>query len=348
MKNIRLGILCPSEIASRRFVPALKNNSDLFSFVGVACASEEEWTGALGESDAAKKELLANEKKKALAFADKHGGEVFSSYNDLLASSGIDAVYIPLPPALHEKWGMAALAQGKHLLIEKPCTTDYAATKKLTDFAEQNNLAVHENFAFAFHRQISRLQELLADNIIGGLRQIRVSFGFPYRGAGDFRYHKNMGGGALLDCGGYPLKLAAILLGETAAVTTASLLPAKGHDVDVFGTATVENGDGLTAQISFGMDNSYKCELEIWGSEGTLYCPRIFTPTPEMKTGIIIKKQNEETVLEVDPDDYFVGSQRFFYKCVTDKDISAQTREAIRKQSILMDTVRRMSKQPWN
>lgn len=347
MDKVRLAILCPSEIAYRRFMPALKENDGIFSFAGVAYASGDEWASSKEEADKYNTELLPNERRKAQAFVDNYGGALFASYNEMLSSADIDAIYLPLPPLLHAKWGMEVLKHKKHLLIEKPCTTDHITTKMLTEFARQHDLALHENFAFAFHKQIGRLKELVKDNAIGELRQIRAAFGFPYRGASDFRYNESLGGGALLDCGGYPLKLARIFLGESAQVTTASILPAKGHKVDVFGTATVQNSDGLTAQISFGMDNSYKCELELWGSEGTIYSPRVFTPTADMKTQAVIKKQNDEVVVEIEPDDYFAGSQRFFYQCIVNGETRLKQSIDIERQSMLMDSVRRMSKS-WN
>ena len=73
------------------------------------------------------------------------------------------------------------------------------------------------------------------------------------------------------------MRLSLELLGDTARVVQAKLTQPKGYEVDVFGSAVLENEDGLCAQVSFGMDNAYQCQLEVWGSKATLIAPRIFT-----------------------------------------------------------------------
>ena len=91
---IRIGIICPSEIANRRFLPAL-NQLPNFKFIGVAYANKLEWENAT-------KEIIDNERGKAQQ-TDQYGGKIFDSYTNLIESDKIDAVYLPLPPALHFK-----------------------------------------------------------------------------------------------------------------------------------------------------------------------------------------------------------------------------------------------------
>ena len=119
---------------------------------------------------------------------------------------------------------------------------------------------------FVYHTQLDWIRKKISEGTIGEVRLIRIDFGFPFRGANDFRYNKALGGGALLDCGGYTLKLASLFLGDSAKVTASQLNGKDGFEVDIYGSATLTNNEGLTAQVSFGMDNSYKCSLEVWGS----------------------------------------------------------------------------------
>lgn len=147
---------------------------------------------------------------------------------------------------------------------------------------------------------------------LGELRLVRAAFGFPKRSGNDFRYKKELGGGALLDCGGYPVRLALELLGESAKVTQARLIQPEGYEVDLFGNAVLENEDGLCAQVSFGMDNTYQCQLEVWGSKATLIAPRIFTAGPELKPPMLLKGSSGEEKLEIEADDHFLGSIKEF------------------------------------
>jgi NDP-hexose-3-ketoreductase len=336
--KFKIGILGPSEIAFRRFLPAL-SKSKHFAFAGVACANAEEWLGENSTNPPTNIfDILEAEKNKALKFQETLGGKLYTSYKELIQDPNVDAVYVPLPPLLHHKWGKFVLQNNKHLFLEKPFTTSEKDTKELNEIAKQKNLATHENFAFVFHNQITAIQEHL--HKIGDIRLIRTCFGFPYRGSSDFRYSKNLGGGALLDCGGYPIKLAAYLLGENTTVAQSQLSKAKNHDVDVYGSATLTSKDcDYVAQISFGMDNSYKCELEVWGSEGVMYTPRVFTPTAEMETKIHITT-NQPEVITVAPDDQFLHSLDFFGSCITDSNVRINNYKTINLQSKLMQQVK--------
>ena len=283
---MKIGVICPSEIAFRRFVPALKETK--LEYAGVAYAAQVEWRGTNAD--------LANEKVKALKFHEAFGGDAFPSYKALIESD-VDCVYIPLPPALHKEWGLAALNAGKHVFMEKPFTIDYEDTKKLIDVADKSGLSVHENYAFVYHSQLEFILNKLKEKVLGELRLVRIDFGFPFRGKQDFRYDREMGGGALLDAGGYTLKLASILLGDKTEVVSSHAYYDGG--IDLFGSATLRGADGLVCQVSYGMDNEYRCNLDIWGSEGCLFTERILTAPVDYvpKVKIVKKGKSNDYIL---------------------------------------------------
>ena len=335
MSKVRIGIICPSEIAFRRFMPAIQK-LDCAEYIGVAHANAKEWFGD-NEPDEA---LLLSEKEKAERFRKEYGGKVFDSYEDLLSSDDVDAIYLPLPPALHYRWAKEALRNGKHIFLEKPSTTSCADTEDLINTAKDKRLAVHENYMFAFHKQIAEIQDIINSGKLGDVRLYRIAFGFPQRAKNDFRYNKSLGGGALLDCGGYTIKLATMLLGETAKIAYSNLNYTKDFDVDIYGSAAMINDDGVTAQLSFGMDNSYKCELEVWGSKGFLRTGRILTapdgfePTAEITIG------NEAETVKLSADDTFGKSIKHFCRCVQDAKTREDNYKKILKQAKLVDEVK--------
>lgn len=331
MDKIKIGVLCPSEIAFRRFMPAVKKCND-FEYIGLAAATEREFSGA--DSD----ELKSSESEKANKFIDTHGGKIFHGYESLIKSSEIDAVYIPLPPALHFKWAKMALESGKHVLLEKPFTTNLSDTSTLIEIAKSKSLALHENYMFAFHSQIEWIRHKISEGVIGDIRLIRIDFGFPFRGANDFRYDKELGGGALLDCGGYTVKLASMFLGDTAKITTSQLNSKAPFEVDIYGSATLVNDQGMTAQVSFGMDNSYRCDLNIWGSTGTLFTGRILTAPEGFEPTVTIKNADGEQKFTLAGDDTFAKSIEYFGECVENIDTRISHYEDILTQSrLLMD-----------
>lgn len=335
MEKIRIGILGASDIAYRRFLPALKKVC-CFYFVGVAVADCCEW----GECDEKTYEsLLQKKKEKAQKFIENFGGKIFVGYENMLRSGEVDAVYIPLPPSLHYKWCCKALALGKHVLSEKPCTTNLENTLELVKLSEKKGLAINENYAFSLHRQVAEIKKLIKAGTIGDLRIVRAAFGFPHRSVTDFRYDKQMGGGALLDCGGYTLKAAQLFLGDGIKVVTSMLHNTVGHEVDVYGSAVLIDKDFSEGQLAFGMDNSYKCELEIWGSEACILAPRIFTPPAELEAQIIIKGKEDKTI-NVAPDDQFMHAVEFFAACIEEDKYKELARREIISQGKLIEEVR--------
>ena len=329
---MKIGIICPSEIAFRRFMPAVKKCEDI-EYVGVAYAAPEEWFG--GRASA---EIIAGEAKKAEAFKENYGGKVFAGYRDMIKSSEIDAVYLPLPPALHYRWAKLALENGKHVFLEKPSATSARETAELVSLAEKSGLALHENYMFVYHDQLKELEKL--SEKIGSIRLYRIAFGFPQRSKNDFRYNKDLGGGALLDCGGYTIKLASMLLGESAGITAAQLNFTPDFDVDLYGSATMTNEAGVTAQISFGMDNSYKCELEIWGSKGFITTGRVFTAPVGYVPAAAVTVGNETETVELPADDTFAKSIGHFVRCVHDENIRKQNYKTLIKQAELVEGVK--------
>lgn len=332
MEKIRLAVLCPSEIAFRRFMPALQQVPQL-EFVGLGAATEDEWCGN-GSSI-----IVPAEQEKAERFTAEYGGIVFPGYEGVLASADVDAVYLPLPPGLHYHWGKKVLEHGKHLLMEKPFTTSAKDTRELLRLAGEKGLAVHENYMFVYHSQLSTIQAKLAHGELGELRLCRMSFGFPKRAETDFRYNKALGGGALLDCGGYPIRLAQMLLGNDLQVVQSKLSQPAGHDVDLYGNAVLENSAGLCAQISFGMDNAYQCQLELWGSQLTLIAPRVFTAGPDLFPPLILRSSSGEETVSLPPDNSFLHSIQAFVDKMQGKQSSDSA--IILHQAELVDAIRR-------
>lgn len=317
---IRIGIICPSEIAFRRFMPALQKASDKIQFAGIAYSSPEEWFGDISKvSPEVIDEQRERESAKAKSFLDAYGGKVYRGYQTLIESEDIDAIYLPLPPALHFKWAKMALENGKHVFVEKPSTTCLADTDELIKIASEKGLALHENYMFVFHDQLKAIDDVVASGEIGDVRLYRISFGFPRRAQNDFRYNKALGGGALLDAGGYTMKYASYLLGETAKVVTAQVNYIPEFEVEIFGSATMVNDNGITAQLAFGMDNDYKCDIEIWGSQGTITSSRILTAPAGFVPTYFIKKNQDVETRDLPADDAFLKSINRFVESIIDE-----------------------------
>lgn len=339
---MKLGIICPSEIAIRRFMPALQQCEGL-EFAGIGVYTKEERFGSNPISDEEFKLAIGKEKEKAQVFIDQYGGKLYDGYTEIAASPDIDALYIPLPPSLHFKWAKLALEYGKHVLVEKPSTTSADDTNELVRIASERSLALHENYMFAFHAQLDAIEEIIRSGEIGDIRLYRISFGFPRRAASDFRYIKALGGGSLIDAGGYTIRYATRLLGSTAELKYAQSNYLDEFEVDMYGSAALVNQDGVTAQVAFGMDNNYKCELEAWGSKGCLTTGRVLTAPAGFAPTATIRKGNEDTVIQLPADDAFLKSIKHFVSCTEDENVRKERYQIISKQAELVDMFKKMA-----
>lgn len=332
---IKIGIICPSEIAYRRFIPALKK-AEMFQFVGVGVCNKEERFN-LEEENKDIQKVIFRQKEKAKKIVEYMGGRIFESYEEIVSSDEIDAIYIPLPPALHYRWAKKALEYGKHVLVEKPATIAKADTLNLIKIAEKNNLAFNENYMFVFHKQIQEIDKIIQSGEIGNIRLYSIKFGFPERDVSDFRYNKSLGGGALLDAGGYTIKYASMLLGETTRLICAKKNYENKYNVDIYGSATLVNDKGITVQVAFGMDNDYKCELEAWGSKGCLKTERVLTAPVGFSPQIIIKHGSQTEIRYLSSDDTFYKSILDFKKCIDEMEYRKKSYESILRQAELID-----------
>lgn len=342
---IRIGIICPSEIAFRRFMPALKKAEGDIAFAGIGYASPEEWFGDTSKVSAeAIKEQQERERAKAQTFIDAFGGKIYDGYQTLIQAPDVDAIYLPLPPALHYKWAKLALENGKHVFVEKPSTCYLKDTEELIAIAKQNNLALHENYMFVFHNQIRELNEIIAEgSMVGTPRLFRITFGFPRRAFTDFRYNKRLGGGALLDAGGYTMRYATELLGDTARVTTAQVNYDPDFEVEIFGSATMVNDEGLTAQLAFGMDNDYRCDIEVWGSKGTITSGRILTAPVGCVPTFTLKQNQEYSQHDFSEDDAFYKSIQRFVSCIMNDEVRRENYSILLRQEQLVQQFRDLS-----
>ena len=339
---IRLGVICPSEIAYRRFMPALMQVRGV-EFAGIGVSSQEERFGEKPNCGDQSNNIIEEERKKAQKFTDKYGGRIFESYREIACAENIDALYIPLPPALHYMWANIVLGAGKHVLIEKPATVSAQNTSRLIRLANSRNLAVHENYMFVYHRQLREIERIIQSGEIGEVRLYRITFGFPKRPGEDFRYNRQLGGGAFLDAGGYAIKYASQLLGESSKIKYAQLNYVDGYDVDMYGSGAMTNDAGDTVQIAFGMDNAYRCELEVWGSEGMLTASRVLTAPDDFIPTCTIYRQNDREVRELPADHTFKKSIEHIITCMKSEEIRTENYRAIMRQAGFVDEFLRLS-----
>ncbi|MBI3367418.1 MAG: Gfo/Idh/MocA family oxidoreductase [Burkholderiales bacterium] len=207
----------------------------------------------------------------AKAFAAAHGiGRCHASYGALLADAEVDAIYIPLPNSLHAEWAIKAAEAGKHVLCEKPLALGLAEAQAMFDAARRHGVVLLEAYPYWFQPQTGDLLALLREGAIGPVRFVQASFGFSLaKPAGNIRMKPDLGGGALLDAGSYPMSLIRLVMGDAPRRVRADARWADSG-VDMGMTATLDFADGRRAQLHCAMDVGLNRHALIVGGQGVI------------------------------------------------------------------------------
>ncbi|QTE01585.1 Gfo/Idh/MocA family protein [Streptomyces cyanogenus] len=294
MKTVRIGVLGCADIARRRMLPAMAAEP------GITIAA-----------------VASRDSARAGELAGRFGARPVTGYAELLERDDIDAVYVPLPAALHARWTEAALRAGKHVLAEKPLTTSLAESRRLIALAQESGLALMENVMFIHHSQHDAVRKLVWDGVIGELRAFHAAFAIPRLPDDDIRYVPELGGGALWDTGVYPVRAALHFLGDNLQVLGAMLTQEPGRRVDTAGSALLRTPEGVGVQLTFGLDHGYRSAYEIWGSQGRITVERAFTPPADHRPLIRVERRGVEEI-SLSPDDQVAATLRAFTAAVRD------------------------------
>ncbi len=221
--------------------------------------------------------IAARDPKRAYALAKKHGiPRVHQTYSALLADDDIDAVYNPLPNSLHAKWTIRALKAGKHVLCEKPFASNALEAEEMANMARERGLILSEAFAYRYHPLTARVKEIITSGEIGKIQHIDARFCFLLPSPNNIRFQYELAGGALMDCGCYPVSLIRYLAQAEPTVEHAEARLLKPQ-VDRRMIADLSFADGRTAHLECDMlsPRLFRSSLKVEGSEGKL---EVFNP----------------------------------------------------------------------
>jgi D-xylose 1-dehydrogenase (NADP+, D-xylono-1,5-lactone-forming) len=216
--------------------------------------------------------VASRDADRARAFADELGLEAsFGSYEELLASRAVDAVYVALPVALHTEWTVKALEAGRHVLCEKPLATSAADAARCFAAAEAAGRHCVEGLMYRHHPQTTLARELVAAGAIGRLAYVRAALTVSVL-PGDIRRSPELGGGALGDLGCYCASAIRLFAGEPERVWATQVRDGEGG-VDLRLAAALRLPADVLAQFDVALDLTRRDELELVGTEGRLTVP---------------------------------------------------------------------------
>jgi predicted dehydrogenase len=176
-------------------------------------------------------------KEGATRFAERFGippSHAHDSYAALAADPDVDVIYVATPHPMHADNALLSLRGGKHVLIEKPFAINAKEAKAIVDLAASKGLVVLEAMWTRFLPHMIRMREILASGVIGEIRSVTA---FHVQDLPDDPMHRlnavELGGGALLDLGIYPISFTCEVLGEPATVKASARFRETGADSQV-------------------------------------------------------------------------------------------------------------------
>ena len=320
MSSVRWGLLSTANI-NRRLIPAIRmsQRGDL-----VAVASRDE-----GRAKA-----YAREWEIPIAFG---------SYEAMLTSGSIDAVYISLPNHMHAEWSIRAMTEGLHVLCEKPFALSVDEVDRMITASEQHQRVLAEAFMYLHHPQTRLAGEWVQSGKLGDICFVRGVFTFTTQEQHRIRLIPEYGGGSLWDIGIYPVSFAQFIMGSPPTrVSGSQWLGETGVDESFAGL--LHYADDRFATIGSSFRAPFYTSAEIIGTEGRLIFNRPFVVFDETRKMIFQPRDGEPHEIPVPDKELYLGQIEDMHAAILDGEPTylplEETRNHVRTAEALYKSAR--------
>ncbi|KAI8059648.1 hypothetical protein BC940DRAFT_313262 [Gongronella butleri] len=245
----------------------------------------------------------------AVAFGKDHGhlaeSQCYGSYDEVLKDANVDIVYICSPHPQHHAMALQAARAKKHMLVEKPLAMTQRQVEDIVAACKENGVFLMEAYMYRCHPQTQALVNAIRDGTIGDVHLIRANFtydGIPF-GPESRLWRNEMGGGALMDIGGYPMSLARLLAGAAQGrgfanpkeIKAVGRVPSDSK-VDEYAMASLAFDGQVSAQLFVSILADLDSAVEVWGSKGSIRVPNLWRPDLAVlgPVQLEVKKHGEE------------------------------------------------------
>jgi predicted dehydrogenase len=255
---------------------------------------------------------------KARAYAAKWDIPLaFGSYQEMLDSGKVEAVYISLPNHLHAEWTIRALQAGVHVLCEKPFAISLEEVDRMIAASRESGRVLAEAFMYRHHPQTKTVGEWVRSGRLGEITQAWGVFNFQIGARDDVRLAPEYGGGCLWDVGVYPMSFAQYIYGgPPEEVFGMQWVGDTGVDETFVGQMRYPGG-GL-AQIACSFRNPFNAQMEIIGGEGRLALNRPFTAVDDNRRLLFYPKDGEVKEISVPEQELYIGEVEDMHAAILD------------------------------
>ena len=219
-------------------------------------------------------------------FADEFGiKERHASYESLVADPGVDVVYVATPHPMHRDNAILALRAGKPVLVEKPFAMNATEAIEIVEVAREQGLFAMEAMWTRFLPHIVVVRDWVAQDLLGEIVTVTADHGQWFAEDPEFRlFAPELGGGALLDLGVYPVSFASMILGAPNRI--ASIIDPAFTGVDAQTSMLFGYESGAQAVLTCTLRAKSPTRASIAGTdarieiEGDFYAPAKATLVP--------------------------------------------------------------------
>jgi predicted dehydrogenase len=314
MTKIRWGILGVAKIATAKVIPAMQ-------------LAEHAEIGAIASRDLS----------KARAAADQLGiPQAYGSYEELLQDTSIDAIYNPLPNHLHVPWSIRAAEAQKHVLCEKPIALSVAETRELIAARDKAQVKIGEAFMARTHPQWLRAAELVRSGRIGELRVVSGYFSYFNRDPKNVRNIADIGGGAIMDIGCYPITLSRMIFAAEPLRARAFVDRDPEFKTDRLASVILEYPQGHASFTCSTQMVPYQ-KMHIFGTTGHIEIEIPFNAPPDKPTRIFLNGEVEELPVS---DQYTIQGELFSRAILEDTEVPVPLEDALKNMAVIEEIFR--------
>ena len=330
MKIVNWGVLGAARV-NQRLLPAIENNAHSQILM---LASRRN-----GAADECVKQYAKN----------PEGIKTTTHFDDIINHPDISAIYIPLANEEHTEVALKAIAQKKHVLIEKPMALTKHEVERITDVAKDNNVIVMEGFMYVFHPQFDFVLDFINSGKLGKIQYAHSMFSFPIQTARYYRINRSMkdGGGALWDIGPYAIHtLRQVMGGHIKKVNATAKM--NSHQADMSASGILEFADQRRATFDISFECTRRSEFEIFGEKGRLKCHTVWQH--ENDEAIISYEVDGTPVIEkIQKGNHFDLEINHFIDCILNNKESKKLsmNDAIQQAALMEATYKSIQSNRW-
>ncbi|RKY32720.1 MAG: hypothetical protein DRP74_01910 [Candidatus Omnitrophota bacterium] len=317
---MRILILGYSKIVRKRVLPALLKIPEISS-IDIA-----------SESCAAK-----------VSLEHKSKGAIYDDYDKAFSESRAQLIYISTINSMHNRLVSKALRRGLHTIVDKPAFTSFEAAKKSIDFAKKSKLCLAEATVYAYHQQIQSIFDIFK-RAKDAPRRLTAVFSFPPMEPGNFRYYRQLGGGALWDLGPYAVSLGRVFFNHERPIKIFSQVCSKGgkNKIDISFSVSALYSEGRSMVGNFGFDTGYRNHLNILGQDLSVSLDRVFSTPADLENEIRISQGRENSIMKVPKSDSFLNFLKSVLSGIRLGSFSDFSK-AVLSDALALDTLRKVA-----